>query len=239
VLRVASYDSLEYWMDRLIANQTHSEMLRLDPTQPQSLVFHDPEGHDVELMVSDSPNTPLVAEADDIPTEHRILGIEGPRSFTSLEETLPFAQHIGFRQDGDRLVLDVRGPGPLVLRAPAAAPVGRHARRRLAPHRLRRRQPRRAAGLPRLRDDRARPYTAIFDHHFFDSCYAMSPGGRVELCTSGSGFTLDERLEDLGDQLCLSPRVGPLRAKLEAELTPLVNPRPRSAARAGKPIATV
>jgi glyoxalase family protein len=42
VLRVASYDSLEYWMDRLIANQTHSEMLRLDPTQPQSLVFQDP-----------------------------------------------------------------------------------------------------------------------------------------------------------------------------------------------------
>src|SRR6185295_11667925 len=106
ILRVASYDSLEYWMDRLIANQHHSEMLRLDPTQPQSLVFHDPEGHDVELMVSDSPNRPLVAGADDIPAEHRILGIEGPRSFTTLEETLPFAQHIGFRQDGDRLVLD-------------------------------------------------------------------------------------------------------------------------------------
>ena len=67
----------------------------------------------------------------------------------------------------------------------------------------------------------------------------MSPGDRVELCTSGPGFTLDERLEDLGDRLCLSPQVEPLRAKLEAELTPLVNPRPRSAARAGKPTATV
>ena len=33
ILRVASYDSLEYWMDRLIANQTHSELLRLDPTR--------------------------------------------------------------------------------------------------------------------------------------------------------------------------------------------------------------
>ena len=73
ILRVASYDSLEYWMDRLIANQTHCEMLRLDPTQPQSLVFRDPEGHEVELMVSDSPNTPLVAEADDIPAEHRAI----------------------------------------------------------------------------------------------------------------------------------------------------------------------
>ena len=73
-----------------------------------------------------------------------------------------------------------------------------------------------------------RPWTQIFDHYFFDSCYTMSPGGRMEICTTGPGFQLDEKLEDLGDRLCLSPRVEPLRAKLEAELTPIVNPRPRS-----------
>ena len=91
VLRVASYDSLEYWMDRLIANNMHSEMLRLDPTQPQSLVFWDPENHEVELMVSDTTDAPLIADADDIPAEHRIRGLEGARSFTTLEEMLPFA----------------------------------------------------------------------------------------------------------------------------------------------------
>jgi glyoxalase family protein len=39
----------------------------------------------------------------------------------------------------------------------------------------------------------------------------------------------------------LSPRVEPLRAKLEAELTPIVNPRPRSKSprMAGKPAAAV
>jgi glyoxalase family protein len=57
----------------------------------------------------------------------------------------------------------------------------------------------------------------------------------MEICTSGPGFQLDEKLEDLGDRLCLSPRVEPLRAKLEAELTPLVNPRPRTKAKARKP----
>jgi glyoxalase family protein len=97
VLRVASYDSLEWWMDRLIANQTHSELLRLDPTSPQSLVFHDPEGHEVELMVSDTPDQPLLADADDIPAEHRIRGLEGARSYTTLEEQAPFAAHLGFR----------------------------------------------------------------------------------------------------------------------------------------------
>ncbi|HEX6619606.1 MAG TPA: VOC family protein, partial [Solirubrobacteraceae bacterium] len=57
ILRVASYDSLEFWMDRFIANDVFSELLRLDPTQPQSIVFHDPEGHEVELMVSDTKDT--------------------------------------------------------------------------------------------------------------------------------------------------------------------------------------
>jgi glyoxalase family protein len=50
----------------------------------------------------------------------------------------------------------------------------------------------------------------------------------MEICTTGPGFQLDEKLEDLGDRLCLSPRVEPLRARLESELTPIVNPRPRS-----------
>ena len=31
-----------------------------------------------------------------------------------------------------------------------------------------------------------RPWTKIFDHYFFDSCYSMSPGGRMEICTSGA-----------------------------------------------------
>ena len=53
----------------------------------------------------------------------------------------------------------------------------------------------------------------------------------MEICTSGPGFLLDEELDELGDRLCLSPRVEPLRAKLERELTPIVNPRPRSKGR--------
>jgi glyoxalase family protein len=100
ILRVASYDSLEFWMDRFIANDVFSELLRLDPTQPQSIVFHDPEGHEVELMVSDAKDDPLMADADDIPAEHRIRGIEGVRSYTTLEAMMPFAEFMGFRAEG-------------------------------------------------------------------------------------------------------------------------------------------
>jgi glyoxalase family protein len=239
VLRVASYDSLEWWMDRLIANQTFSELLRLDPTQPQSLVFHDPEGHEVELMVSDSPNAPLTAEADDVPAEHRILGIEGVRSYATLEETLPFAEHLGFRADGDHLVLDgTAAQSRWYFSPPPDRPSGdMHVG---VWHHI-------AYGsgdqeeLARMRDyadTGPTPWTAVFDHYFFDSCYSMSPGGRVEICTSGPGFQLDEALEDLGDHLCLSARIEPLRAKLERELTPIVNPRPRNKAKQAKAPAT-
>ena len=54
----------------------------------------------------------------------------------------------------------------------------------------------------------------------------------MEICTTGPGFQLDEKLEDLGDRLCLSPRVEPLRAKLESELTLITNPRPRNKGKA-------
>jgi glyoxalase family protein len=229
VLRVASYDALEFWMDRLIANETYSEMLRLDPTQPDSLIFHDPEGHEVELMVSDSPNKPLVAEADDIPAEHRLLGIEGVRSYARLEDCLPAAAHLGYRQDRDRLVLKgSAGESRWYFSPPPGRPKGdmhvgvwHHIAYGSGTQ----------AELQKNRDAADKgpiPYTRIFDHYFFDSCYAMSPGGRIELCTDGPGFTLDEKLEDLGDRLCLSQRVEPLRAKLEADFVQIVNPRPRS-----------
>jgi glyoxalase family protein len=235
VLRVGSYASLEYWMDRLIANQFHSELLRLDPTSPQSLVFWDPEGHEVELMVSDSTDRPLVADADDIPAEHRILGLEGARSYTTIEEQAPFAAHLGFRQDGNRLVLDGERSGRWYFSVPTGRPsndgrvgVWHHIAYDAGD----------GEETQRARDEAnegLRPWTKIFDHYFFDSCYTMSPGGRMEICTTGPGFQLDEKLEDLGDRLCLSPRVEPLRAKLEAELTPIVNPRPRSKKKAAKP----
>ena len=96
VLRVGSYASLEYWMDRLIANQHHSELLRLDPTSPQSLVFWDPEGHEVELMVSDSTDAPLIADADDIPAEAGWYVLGTASDFTSSTGDTIGAENLGW-----------------------------------------------------------------------------------------------------------------------------------------------
>ena len=82
--RVGSYDAAEYWLKRLAEQQVYSELLRLDPTRPTSLIFHDWEGHEVELMVTDCTDAPQLADADDIPEAFRIRGIEGARSYAAL-----------------------------------------------------------------------------------------------------------------------------------------------------------
>lgn len=77
----------------------------------------------------------------------------------------------------------------------------------------------------------AAPFTQVFDHYFFDSAYSVSPGGLVELCSNGPGFTLDQGLDELGEgAVSLSPWTEPLREKLERDLTPIINPRSRHAA---------
>ncbi|MCW2965351.1 MAG: glyoxalase/bleomycin resistance protein/dioxygenase [Actinomycetia bacterium] len=231
VLRVGSAAALDFWLRRLAENQVYSEMLRLDPTQPTRLIFEDFEGHEVELMVSDAPDAPRLAEADDIPPEYQIRGIEGARSYTSPEALLPFAEHLGFSPDRDRLVLrgDSRSarwyfstPPDLPFQ-PLAPGVWHHIALDAGDH------------LESWREHANRglaPFTQVFDHYFFNSCYSVSPGGLVELCSYGPGFTLDQKLEDLGEgAVSLSPWTEPLRARLEQDLTPIHNPRSRKAAR--------
>jgi glyoxalase family protein len=233
VLRVDSAAALDFWLRRLAENQVYSEMLRLDPTEPTRLVFEDFEGHEVELMVSDAPDAPQLAEADDIPVDFRIRGIEGARSYTSLEELLPFAEHLGFRPEEDRLVLsgDARSarwyfsnPPDLPFQ-PMAPGVWHHIALDAGDQ------------LESWREHANRgpaPFTEVFDHYIFNSCYSVSPGGLVELCSYGPGFTLDQALEDLGEgAVSLSPWTEPLRARLEKDLTPIDNPRSRK--RAARP----
>src|ERR1700761_6035799 len=227
VLRVGSYDAVDFWLRRLAENQVYSEVLRLDPTQPTRLIFEDFEGHEVELMVSDAPDAPQLADADDIPLDFRIRGIEGARSYTSAEELLPFAEHLGFRAEGDHLVLggDTRSARWYFTPPPerpfqAMAPGVWHHIAFDAGDDMKSWREYANAGPA--------AFTQIFDHYIFDSCYSVSPGGLVELCSYGPGFTLDQKLEDLGEgPVSLSPWTEPLRARLERDLTPIHNPRSR------------
>ena len=73
--RVGSEESLEFWRARVGG-----------VISDRSLVFHDPEGLKLELVVDDSGDAPLTADAPDIPEEHRIRGFAGVRAYAAQPE---------------------------------------------------------------------------------------------------------------------------------------------------------
>jgi glyoxalase family protein len=73
--------------------------------------------------------------------------------------------------------------------------------------------------------------TPVIDRFWFRSVYFREPSGVLfEIATMGPGFATDEDPEHLGERLVLPPRFEPLRDQVERTLTPLPDPRARSAA---------
>jgi glyoxalase family protein len=62
----------------------------------------------------------------------------------------------------------------------------------------------------------------FIDRFYFHSIYFRIPGGFLfEIATDGPGFTADEDLEILGEQLALPPFLEPHRARIEVGLKPI------------------
>ncbi|HEX9967255.1 MAG TPA: ring-cleaving dioxygenase, partial [Solirubrobacterales bacterium] len=68
--------------------------------------------------------------------------------------------------------------------------------------------------------------TQLIDRFYFRSIYFREPSGVLfEIATLGPGFTVDEPLESLGEKLSLPPAFEHMRAEVEPNLRPVVNPR--------------
>jgi glyoxalase family protein len=64
--------------------------------------------------------------------------------------------------------------------------------------------------------------TDVIDRFYFRSIYFRIPSGFLfEIATDGPGFTADENLETLGEELALPPFLEPDRARIEASLKPI------------------
>src|SRR5436305_10228252 len=86
VFRVGSEASLDWWAARVGGSVADG-----------SLVFSDPEGLSLELVVDTSGDPPLVAETQGIPEEHRLRGFAGVRAFASAPEaSAEFLSALGF-----------------------------------------------------------------------------------------------------------------------------------------------
>ena len=227
--RVGSEAALEFWQRRLAA-------AGLEPERDgERLLFADPEGLGFELTAQPGGDLPLVALHPDIPQELAIQGFAGVRAYARRpEESRGFLeQALGFEPAGDDATFDVRGAsrgsyykydGAPEARAVGGAGTVHHVAwsSTIADH---------VAWRDRVALNGADP-TPVIERFYFRSIYFREPSGVLfEIATMGPGFTADEPLEHLGERLSLPPAFEYLRPRLEAQLTPLPNPREKTLSR--------
>jgi glyoxalase family protein len=210
--RVGSQESLDFWEQRVGGTRTES-----------ALVFDDPEGLRLELLVDETSDEALTANAPDIPAEHRIRGFAGVRAYASQPEkserllrSLDFAP--GWEARGERrggfYVYDT----PPDERGLQAAGTVHHVAWASLPEQH-------EAWRAKVIDGGGSP-TPVIDRFYFKSIYFREPSGVLfEIATIGPGFTADEPFETLGESLSLPPDYEQYRAQVEQILAPLPNPR--------------
>jgi glyoxalase family protein len=213
VFRVASEAALEFWAGRVGGTREYG-----------GLLFEDPEGLALELVVDDSGDPPLVARHPEIPEEFVLRGFAGVRAFSSEQErSAPFLHGLGFTPGWEtRGVL--RGgfyvyDDPPEQRGMSGAGTVHHVAWacELGAE---------EAWRDRVREAGVQP-TPVIDRFYFRSVYFREPSGVLfEIATLGPGFTSDEPLESLGERLSLPPNYEPYRGQLEKTLTPLPSTRP-------------
>jgi glyoxalase family protein len=224
--RVAGEDALDFWQQRL--GDEGSPIERVEGR----LELEDPEGLRHALIVSDSPDAPLIAEHPEVPSEHALQGFHGVRVFASTPERSEavLRDTLAFRAVGDgewEARADSRGGLYRYDEPPAERGLGgggtvHHIAwsSTLDEH---------EAWHERVTAAGLRP-SPIIDRFWFRSIYFREPSGVLfEIATLGPGFSLDEDPEHLGEALILPPAFEHLRPQVEQVLTPL--PETRAARR--------
>lgn len=222
--RLGSTEAVAFWGERLTARGIETTV------DDDAVGFDDPEGLRHRLTVVDTGDEPLIADHPEIPAELALRGFDGvraqaaePGASAGLLEGLGFdgseggagsAWEARGERRGGHYRIDAVPPG----RGLAGAGTVHHVAwaSRLDDHQ---------AWRARVIEAGASP-TPVIDRHYFRSIYFREPNGVLfEIATLGPGFTVDEPLETLGESLSLPPDYEHLRDRVEAELTPLRNPR--------------
>ena len=221
LLRVADRAALDFWERRLARGG-----VALDRRE-ERLVFSDPDGLALELMMDDGGDTPLVARAADLDERIAIRGIHGVRAYSAdparsapvLGDVLGMAP----AGEGSWLARGERRHSLIIYDEPPEEPrqVGAGTMHHVAfairdGEEQRWRDRLAAAGL--------RP-TPVMDRKTNKSVYFREPSRVLfELATDQPGFVF-EPADSLGESLMLVGDLENRRAELEQRFPPLANPR--------------
>jgi glyoxalase family protein len=221
VWRLGTPDALDFWERRL--KDAGTEVSRED----SGVRFADFEGLEHELIVVDTPDSPLMADHPEVPGEFALQGFDAAHAYTVDPERSAdlLAEGLGFSGSGERW--EARGerrggrwiydaaPGEPGLQGAGTvhhiawgSEMDDHERWR-----------------ERVIQHGARP-TPVIDRFWFRSIYFREPSGVLfEIATLGPGFAIDEDPDALGEKLILPPFLEDQREEIEAQLVPITNPR--------------
>ncbi|WP_141903654.1 ring-cleaving dioxygenase [Lysinibacillus sp. Y5S-8] len=230
-LLVPSSESLLYWKERFQQLEVeHSDITTY--AGKEALFFEDHEGLRMVLLNHQGHDTPAQWQAwdgNDIPEEHRILGM-GTVEITVryLQRTVNLLQDLFHytvvaETDKETILQSIEGEvlGEIVvkeLEGPSEKP-GKGSIHHLAL---------RVATVEELQEwdtkikAQGLDSTGVVDRYYFQSLYFRDRNGILfEMATDGPGFTVDSAVEDLGKELDLPPFLEKNRAEIEAILEPL------------------
>jgi glyoxalase family protein len=219
--------SINYWEQRLAAAKIPVE--RTDKRMGQTvLAFQDPDGMGIELVGQGETAELKVPRFADVPAEHAIRGFFGvtmlQRERKGTEAALAV---LGFRlvaEEADRLRFSADGDAlgnHLDIFVDPRAGYGRSGAGSV--HHI----AFRSADYEDQKEWLAKigqymSSSPVMERDYFRSIYFREPGGVLfELATDIPGFTIDEPIESLGEQLCVPDWLEPHLAAMTQNLIPV------------------
>jgi glyoxalase family protein len=222
-------DSLGFWADRLKAFN-----IRQDPAAERLgetyLSFRDPDGLNLDLIVSKYPDDRQPWTTTDVPAAAATKGFHGVtltlRSIgpTATILTEIFGYEHGEQEDNRHRFITPASPTAAIVDLVEDP----HAPRGLSGggtnHHVAFRVPNEDVQME-FREKIVRKglhVTSKINRDYFFSLYFREPGGVLfELATDNPGFTVDEPLQELGTHLKLPAQYEPMRSHIERGLPPL------------------
>ena len=220
--------SLNYWSDRLKERSVSVENIsRFDE---QGLRFTDPDGLLLELIASPQNDDVDLKFQSAVPNELALRGFHAPT--LQLQDSMPtekmLVETLGFKlsaEEGSRRRFSLNGESTsaqLDLVERPDDPPGHIAAGTV--HHIAFRTPNDEEQL-KWREtlvDLGIAVSPVMDREYFHSIYFREPGGILfEIATEGPGFTIDEPVEHLGENLKLPKQYEAHRSEIEQTLPPI------------------
>jgi len=182
----------------------------------------------MRTSIANGMNTVGAILCASVPPEHAIRGFFGVTLFErDAEPTASILNLMGFRnvaEEGNRLRFAAEGSAlgnHIDLLIDPDAHYGRQGAGSV--HHIAFRAQDDAAQLQwRSEIEKHLPVTSVLDRTYFHSIYFREPGGVLfEIATDPPGFSLDESIDSLGEELRVPPWLEPQRSLIEKSLPPI------------------